>query len=37
MTSRLRPLWVVLLAATATAAVFATPAIVAGITASVLD
>ena len=35
MTSR--PLWVALLAATATAAVFATPAIVAGISASGID
>jgi hypothetical protein len=37
MTNRLRPLWVALLAATATAAVFTTPAIVAGITARALD
>jgi hypothetical protein len=37
MTSRLRPLWVALVAATATAAVFTTPAIVAGITYNFLD
>jgi hypothetical protein len=37
MTSRLRLLWVAVLAATATAAVFTTPAIVAGITARALD
>jgi hypothetical protein len=37
MTSRLRLLWVALLAATTTAAVFTTTAIVAGITARALD
>ena len=37
MTSRLRLLWLALGAATATAAVFTTPAIVAGITLNVLD
>ena len=37
MTSRLRVLWLALGAATATAAVFTTPAIVAGITFNFLD
>jgi len=37
MTSRLRNLWVALVAATATAAVFTTPAIVAGISARAID
>ena len=37
MTSRLRHLWVALVAATAIAAVFTTPAIVAGITFRALD
>jgi hypothetical protein len=37
MTNRLRPLWVALLAATATAAVFTTPAIVAGISLNAID
>jgi hypothetical protein len=37
MTSRLRHLWVALVAATALAAVVTTPAIVAGITYNFLD
>jgi hypothetical protein len=37
MTSRLRVLWVALVAATATAAVFTTPAIVAGISFQALE
>jgi hypothetical protein len=37
MTSRLRALWVALVAATAIAAVFTTPAIVAGISFNTLD
>ena len=37
MTSRLRVLWLALGAATATAAVFTTPAIVAGISFNTLD
>jgi hypothetical protein len=37
MTSRLRHLWVALVAATAIAAVVTTPAILAGITFSALD
>ena len=37
MTSRLRVLWLALVAATATAAVFTTPAIVAGLTFNTLD
>jgi hypothetical protein len=37
MTSRLRHLWVTLVAATAIAAVFTTPAILAGITFRALD
>jgi len=37
MTSRLRILWLALAAATATLAVFTTPAVVAGITLNVLD
>jgi|GEM_PF-3770005 len=37
MTSRLRHLWVALVAATAIAAVFTTPAIVAGISFNTLD
>ena len=37
MTSRLRHLWVALVAATAIAAVFTTPAILAGISFTVLD
>ena len=37
MTSRLRHLWVALVAATAIAAVFTTPAILAGLTFRTLD
>ena len=37
MTSRLRVLWLALGAATATAAVFTTPAIVAGLTYNFID
>jgi hypothetical protein len=37
MTSRLRLVWVALVAATATAAVFTTPAIVAGISFQALE
>jgi hypothetical protein len=37
MTSRLRLLWLALGAATATAAVFTTPAILAGLTFNALD
>ena len=37
MTSRLRHLWVALVAATAIAAVFTTPAILAGISFNTLD
>jgi hypothetical protein len=37
MTSRLRLLWVALVAATATAAVFTTPAILAGIVLNAID
>ena len=37
MTSRLRHLWVALVAATAIAAVFTTPAILAGIVFNALD
>jgi hypothetical protein len=37
MTSRLRVLWVALVAATAVSAVFATPAVFAGITFNVID
>jgi hypothetical protein len=37
MTSRLRHLWVALVAATATAAVFTTPAVLAGIVFNSID
>jgi len=37
MTSRLRHLWIALVAATAIAAVFTTPAILAGISFNTLD
>ena len=37
MTSRLRHLWIALVAATAIAAMFTTPAILAGITFNALD
>jgi len=37
MTSRLRALWVTLVAATAIAAVFTTPAILAGLSFNALD